>query len=100
VIVAFDFFTIPTVTFTLLYCFFVIEHGRRRILHLNVTRHPTADGVVQQLREAFPEASPHRYVILAAQREASGGIPVGLPAEIVYVLTGWLSGRAARSAVG
>jgi hypothetical protein len=32
VIVAFDFFTVPTVTFQLLYCFFVIEHGHRRIL--------------------------------------------------------------------
>jgi len=53
-IVAFDFFTVPTLTFQLLYCFFVIEHGRRRILHFNVTRHPIADWVVQQLREAFP----------------------------------------------
>ena len=53
VIAAFDFFTIPTVTFQVLYCFFVIEHGRRKILHFNVTRHPTAEWVVQQLREAF-----------------------------------------------
>ena len=37
---AFDFFTVPPVTFQMLYCFFVIEHGRRRILHFNVTRHP------------------------------------------------------------
>lgn len=36
VIVAFDFFTVPTVTFELLYCLFVIEHGRRKILHFNV----------------------------------------------------------------
>ena len=64
VIAAFDFFTVPTVTFKLLYCFFVIEHGRRKILHFNVTRHPTAEWVVQQLREAFPEAGPYRYVIL------------------------------------
>ena len=56
VIVAFDFFTVPTVTFQLLYCFFVIEHGRRRIVHFNVTRHPTSAWVVQQLREAFPDA--------------------------------------------
>jgi len=55
-ITAFDFFTVPTVTFKLLYCFFVIEHGRRRILHYNVTGHPTAEWVVQQLREAFPDA--------------------------------------------
>src|SRR6185503_15358231 len=39
---AVDFFTVPTLTFRLLYCFFVIEHGRRRILHFNVTGHPTA----------------------------------------------------------
>ena len=50
-------------TFELLYCFFVIEYRRRRILHFNVTRHPTAEWVVQQLREAFPEAGPYRYVI-------------------------------------
>jgi len=52
VIAAFDFFTVPTVTFKLLYCFFVIEHGRRRILHFNVTQHPTAEWIVQQLRES------------------------------------------------
>jgi hypothetical protein len=60
VIAAFDFFTVPTVTFQLLYCFFVIEHGRRRILHFNVTDHPTAEWVVQQPRETFPEAGPYR----------------------------------------
>ena len=64
VIAAFDFFTVPTMTFQVLYCFFVIEHGRRKILHFNVTRHPTAEWVVQQLREAFPEAASCRYVIL------------------------------------
>ena len=62
-IAAFDFFTVPTLTFRTLYCFFVIEHGRRKILHCNVTQHPTAEWVIQQLREAFPEASPYRYVI-------------------------------------
>jgi transposase InsO family protein len=63
-IVAIDFFTVPTLTFKLLYCFFVIEHGRRRILHFNVTSHPTSEWVVQQLREAFSDAGPYRYVIL------------------------------------
>jgi hypothetical protein len=63
-IVAFDFFTVPTVTFQWLDCFFVIEHGRRRILHCNVTRHPSAVWVAQPLREAFPEAPPYPYVIL------------------------------------
>jgi putative transposase len=53
-IVAMDFFTVPTLTFSILYCFFVIAHDRRRILHFNVTRHPSSLWVIQQLREAFP----------------------------------------------
>jgi putative transposase len=64
VIVAFAFFTVPTLTFQLLYCFFVIEHGRRRVMHFNITRYPTAEWVVQQLREAFPEAGPYRYATM------------------------------------
>src|SRR5499426_451324 len=63
-IVALDLFTVPTATFRVLYCFFVIEHGRRRILHFNVTPHPSSDWIVQQLRECFAEAAPYRYVIL------------------------------------
>jgi hypothetical protein len=54
VFAAFDFFTVPTFTFSILYCFFVIEHDRRRILHFNVTAHPTAEWIVQQLCEALP----------------------------------------------
>jgi len=58
-IAAMDFFTVPTLTFNVLYCFFIISHDRRRILHFNVGRHPTSSWIVQQLREAFPyEAVP------------------------------------------
>jgi hypothetical protein len=64
VIAAFDFFTVPTVTFRALYCFFVIEHERRKILYSNVTQHPTAEWIGHQLREAFPEPCRYRYVIL------------------------------------
>ena len=63
-IAAIDFFTVPTITFRLLYCFFVIDHGRRRILHFNVTTHPTAEWVMQQLRETFSDADHHRFVIM------------------------------------
>jgi hypothetical protein len=63
-IAAMDFFTVPTATFGVLYCFFVIAHDRRRILHFNVTKHPTSDWVSQQLREAFPYDSAPRYLIL------------------------------------
>jgi hypothetical protein len=45
-IAAMDFFTIPTVTFRVLYCFFIIAHDHRRILHFNVTRNPTSAWVM------------------------------------------------------
>ena len=62
-IAAMDFFTAPTITFRVLYCFFVIGHDRRRILHFNVTRHPTSQWVVQQLREAFPFETAPRFLM-------------------------------------
>jgi putative transposase len=62
-IAAMDFFTVPTLTFGVLYCFFVIAHDRRRILHCNVTRHPSSAWVIQKLREAFPYDSAPGYLI-------------------------------------
>jgi putative transposase len=62
-IAAMDFFTVPTLTFGVLYGFFVIAQGRRQILHFNVTRHPTSAWVSQQLREAFPYDSAPRWLI-------------------------------------
>jgi transposase InsO family protein len=58
-----DFFVVPTVRFRLLYVWFVIDHGRRRILHFNVTENPTARWVIQQLRETFPDDPNHRLMI-------------------------------------
>ena len=58
-----DFFTVPTITFGVIYYFFVISHGRRRIVHFNVTTHPTSKWIVQQLREAFPFASAPKFLI-------------------------------------
>src|SRR6267378_889744 len=73
-IAAMDFFTAPTITFVVLYCFFVISHDRRRILHFNVTKHPTSLWIVQQLREAFPFGSAPRFVIF--DRDAKYGLEV------------------------
>jgi len=63
VIAGMDFFVVPTVRFRLLYVWFAIDHGRRRILHFNVTENPSARWVIQQLREAFPDERTHRFVI-------------------------------------
>ncbi|HUD54619.1 MAG TPA: integrase core domain-containing protein [Terracidiphilus sp.] len=62
-IAAMDFFTVPTLTFGVFYCYFVIAHDRRRILLCNVTKHPTSEWVIQQLREAFPYDSAPGYLI-------------------------------------
>ena len=101
VIAAFDFFTVPTVTFQLLYCFFVIEHRRRRILHFNVTRHPTAEWVVQQLREAFPEAGAYRYAIFDRDSTFNDEVvtflrATGLKPKRTSVQAPWQNGIAER----
>ncbi len=71
-----DFFTVPTITFGVLYCFFVISHDRRRIVHFNVTRHPTGAWIVQQLREAFPFQLAPQFLIF--DRDSTYGFEVGL----------------------
>ena len=62
-IVACDFCTVVTATFRLLYVFVVMEHATRRILHTNVTVHPTAQWTLQQLREAMPSDHGYRFLI-------------------------------------
>jgi transposase InsO family protein len=73
-----DFFTVPTITFGVLYCFFVMRHDRRRILHFNITKHPTSSWIIQQLREAFPFGAAPRFLI--HDRDAKYGAEV--PAAI------------------
>jgi len=61
-IVACDFCVMVTATFRVLYVFVVIAHTSRRLLHVNVTAHPTAQWTMQQFREAIP--ADHTYRIL------------------------------------
>ena len=58
-----DFFTVPTATFRILFVFLVLSHDRRRVVHFNVTEHPTEAWTAQQIREAFPWDQAPRYVI-------------------------------------
>jgi len=62
-ILACDFFGAVTATFRMLYVFVVIEHGTRRLAHVNVTTHPSAAWTLQQLREVITDADAHRYLI-------------------------------------
>jgi transposase InsO family protein len=61
--VACDFCVTITATFRLLYVCVVIEHASRRLLHVNVTAHPTAEWTLQQLREAIPSDHSVRFLI-------------------------------------
>jgi transposase InsO family protein len=101
VIAAMDFFTVPTVTFKLLYCFFIISHDRRQILHCNVTQHPTSGWIGQQLREAFPYEASHKYLI--HDRDAKFGLEVfsgvksvGLDSVRTSFRSPWQNGVAER----
>lgn len=101
VIVAFDFFTVPNLTFRIYYCFFVIEHGRRRILHFNATAHPTCDWIVQQLREALPLPCRYRYALFDHDSKFGSDVfeflkASGLKAIHTSVRSPWQNGIAER----
>jgi putative transposase len=100
-IAAMDFFSVPTVTFGVLYVFFVIGHERRRILHFNVTRHPTSTWIVQQLREAFPYKPAAKFFILDHDSKYGTEVPAAIRAmdiKAVRTTVGcpWQNGVAER----
>jgi putative transposase len=62
-LVALDFFVVPTVTFRVLFVLVILAHDRRRIVHFNITKHPTAQWTAQQVVEAFPWEEAPRYLL-------------------------------------
>ncbi len=58
-----DFLIVPTVGFKLLYAFVILGHGRRKLLHISVTAHPTAEWAARQICEAFPWDSTPAHLI-------------------------------------
>jgi len=62
-IVAVDLFTVPTATFRILFCFIVLHHHRRMVVHFNITAHPTAAWTAQQIVEAFPFDEAPRFLL-------------------------------------
>ena len=62
-IAAVDFFTVPTITFRVLYGFLILRHDRHRVVHFNVTVSPTAEWAAQQIVEAFPYEEAPRLVL-------------------------------------
>lgn len=62
-LVAVDFFTVPTATFRIVFVFVVLAHDRRRVVHFNVTDHPTARWTAQQIVEAFADDTGPSYLL-------------------------------------
>jgi len=62
-IAAIDLCVVPTVTFDRLFAFLVLGHGRRQLLWVEVTRHPTAEWLARQITEAFPWTSAPAYLV-------------------------------------
>jgi transposase InsO family protein len=62
-LVALDFFTVPTVTHTVLFVLVILAHERRRVVHFNITEHPTARWTTQQVVDAFPWEEAPRYLV-------------------------------------
>jgi putative transposase len=61
--VSIDFFTVPTITMKVLFVFILLEHDRRKVLHFNVTEHPTGAWTAQQIVEAFADREAAHYLI-------------------------------------
>jgi putative transposase len=62
-LVSTDFFTVPTITMKVLFVLIVLEHERRKVLHFNVTEHPTGAWTAQQIVETFADREAARYLI-------------------------------------
>jgi putative transposase len=62
-LVSIDFFTVPTARLRVLFVLIVLAHHRRRVVHFNVTEHPTAHWTAQEVVEAFPDDSAPSYLL-------------------------------------
>ena len=58
-----DFFTVSTVTGRVVFVLLVLSHERRRLVHFNVTEHPTAEWTAQQIVDAFPDDTAPRWLL-------------------------------------
>jgi hypothetical protein len=70
-LVSMDFFTVPTLTGRVLFVFVLLAHQRRRIIHVNITEHPTAVWTAQQVVDAFPDDTAPRWVLSMVSGSAS-----------------------------
>jgi putative transposase len=99
VISAMDFFIVPTIKFNILYVFFIIDHKRRVIRHFNVTSHPSAQWVIQQLRDAFPFDQVPKYLIMDRDKIFSPRVKGFLEHQLSVTLQRYLTYLRRRAAL-
>jgi transposase InsO family protein len=96
-----DSLVVPTIRFKMLFVWFMVTHGRREVLHFNVTEHPTAPWVIQQLREAFPDEPSIRFFIHDSDAIFSDGVleairNLGIESEPTSLGSPWQNGISER----
>ena len=102
VISAMDFFVVPTIRFKILFVFFIIDHELRIIRHFNITSHPSALGVIQQLRDAFPFDKVPKYLIIDRDKIFSPQVKgflkhqLGIKPKVTSCRSLWQNGVAER----
>jgi putative transposase len=102
VISAMDFFIVPTINFDILFVCFIIDHKRRIIRHFNVTEHPSALWVIQQLRDAFPFDQISKYMIMDQDKIFSVQVKgflerqLGIKPKVISYRSPWQNGIAER----
>src|ERR1035437_838434 len=62
-IISIDFLIVPTINFNLIHVLVVLEHYRRKLIYFNVTKNPTAEWILQQIRNLFFEFDVPKYLI-------------------------------------
>lgn len=100
-IVAIDFFTVPTLTFRVLYGFLVLRHDQRQVVHFNVTAHPTAQWTAQQIVEACPFDEAPRYLLRDRGRIYGGYFKqrvrhMGIEEVVIALHSPWQNSYAER----
>ena len=85
-IVACDFFVSVTVHFRILYVFVALEIGSRRLVHFNLTEHPTAEWTLQQLREALPGDDDYKFLLHDRHKTFSASLDEMVESWGIHVL--------------
>jgi transposase InsO family protein len=100
-LMALDFFTVPTATFRVLFVLVLLTHRRRRLVHFNVTEHPTAEWTARQLLEAGGHEEAPRYLIrdrdqVYGDRFCRQAKALGIREVVIAPRSPWQNGHAER----